>query len=63
MAILVTRERVAVSLLDQLDTARMESPAGMLDDESKTEGKSGGDAPNPQRDGERDDRNDGVAGC
>jgi len=29
MAILVTRERVAVSLLDQLDTARMESPAGM----------------------------------
>jgi hypothetical protein len=28
-AILVTRERVAVNLLDQLDTARMESPAGM----------------------------------
>jgi hypothetical protein len=28
-AILVTRERVAVDLLDQLDTAQMESPAGM----------------------------------
>jgi len=28
-AILVTRERVAVNLLDELDTARMESPAGM----------------------------------
>jgi len=29
VAILVARERVAVNLLDQLDTARMESPAGM----------------------------------
>ena len=28
-AILVTRERVAVDLLDRLDTAQMESPAGM----------------------------------
>jgi hypothetical protein len=35
----------------------------MLDDESKAEGESGGDAPNPQSDSERDNRDDGVASC
>jgi len=45
IAILVTRERVTVNLLDELDSARMESPAGMHGGFSRIEEVINGFAP------------------